>query len=175
LTSIVDTQRSKLFARIDESGFLAEIQLPPAVVEIVDASSSLSDLIPAALKLRTAYRELRKWVGELQSALEEEDVQAIIARRKLLQSVSRHIDQLSSQTTTTWDVSIRIGLSWPNIAVNVGRHLNAVHNKIGIRAQINRLIITPPGRRALTKLSKLLGHGDSDALLNAFRSTQLQM
>lgn len=39
--------------------------------------------------------------------------------------------------------------------------VNALQNRFGVRAQINRLVLMPPGRRSFKKLLKLLGEENS--------------
>lgn len=163
LAGFVEAQRTKIFQRIDESGFFAELRVPPIVIEIVESASSLGDVVLAALALRSTYRELRGWIGELQAALDADDTQELLSRRNVLESVSRNIDRLSG-TASAGDVSIRFGLSWLNVTTKVGAPVNTLQNKLGVRAQINRLILAPAGRRSLQKLLTLLGLTDNQAL-----------
>ena len=154
--SFIQTQRLKLYRHVDGSGFFARFQLPPVVVQIINETSDLENLPRVALQLRDEYSELRKWLGEFQAALDAESVSELLSKKNLLEGVARNIDSQIS-LTPVGDSTVQFGLSWLKVTTKAGSPLNALRNHFGVRSQLNRLALAPPGRASLKKLLRLLG------------------
>ena len=150
------TERLKIFRQTGKAGFWGRIHLPPVVVQVIRESQTLDDLVPTALQIRGSYKELRGWLGQLQNDLDNENVKEVLKHQKRLQSVSRHIESYSA-LTPPGDTTIQFGMSWLKIGAKGGSPLNAILNKVGMRAELNRLVLFPAGIKTISKLLRMLG------------------
>ncbi|QOJ31433.1 MAG: hypothetical protein HRU81_04580 [Gammaproteobacteria bacterium] len=163
LTKFVDSEQCKLYERTGTDGIFGTLRLPPIVVEVISECATLGQLIPTAIALRSRYAELRGWLGELQQGLDGEDMREVLARRKTLQSVSVNIDRLIGQSDSKGIASVQLGIDFqPKVGVNVGCVATALRNSFGVRSQICRLILAPPGKSAFRKMLRLLGEEHTD-------------
>jgi hypothetical protein len=156
LAEFLTSERLKIYRQIGKAGFVGSIQLPPVVVEVIEASSNLSDLVTTALQLRNHYKNVRKWLGQLQRDLNKEDIKEVLAHEKRLQGISRHLDSFSA-VTPPGDTTVQFGISWLKVGFKGGSPVNAVQNLFGVRAEVNRLVLAPAGHNALKKLLRMLG------------------
>lgn len=157
-TKFVDGEQMKLYERTGIDGVFGTLRLPPVVVEVINESATLGQLISTAVELRDRYAELRGWLAALQHALDGEDMKEILARQKTLQNVSANIDRLIGQTDSKGIASIQMGVDFkPKITMNVRSAAIAVRNRFGVQSQISRLILAPPGRNAFRRLLRFLG------------------
>jgi hypothetical protein len=162
LVRFIDSQQVKLYRAIDEEGVFGSLRLPPVVVEVIEEASTLSEVLPVALELRKNYAELRDWLGKFQRALDFEDVREVLARKKILLSVSDYLDHFSSrQAAGVTSVQISTDLQ-PRATLDARGLVNRVINHFGVRAQINRLVLIGPGRSAFHKFLRLLGEDRSN-------------
>lgn len=173
LQSFVQSQRLRIHEQADGSGFFARLNLPAVAVEIINEAADLSDLLQVALQMRSQYKRLRTWLAEFQRALDAEDIPEVLSRKKLLQSVSRNVDSLIA-LSPAGDTTVQVGVSLLKVGMKVGAPLNSLLNRGGIRAQINRLVIAPPGRGSIRKLLKLLGEEHTQRGINLEREFLLR-
>jgi len=159
LVRFIDTQQVKLYASTGLDGVFGTLRLPSIVVQVIQNASTASQLIPVAIQLRDQYGDLRGWLAEFQRALDAEDVTEVLARKKVLQSVSGNIDRLAGQHRDGV-TSIQLGVDFqPKASLNIRALMDSAINRFGVHAQINRLVLTSPGRRAFEKLLRMLGVG----------------
>jgi hypothetical protein len=156
LTGFVSTERLKIFQQLGKAGFVGNVHLPPIVVEVIEASTDLSDLVATALQLRDNYKNVRKWLGQLQRDLSDESIKKVLAHEKRLQSIARHLDSYSS-LTPQGDTTVQIGISWLKVTAKGGSPVNALKNLYGMRAEVNRLVLQPSGHKTIKKLLRMLG------------------
>lgn len=156
LTAFVSGERLKIYKKLAGSGFVTEVKLPPVVIQIVESSRDIDDLVSIALQIRNDYKKLRAWLSGLHMAIAEESTKEILAHQKDLESVARHIDS-SGAMTPQGETTIQLGVSWINVNVKIGSLINAVRNKFGMRAELNRLILAPSGYNSVTKFITMLG------------------
>lgn len=158
LTTFIDGEQIKLYERTGADGVFGTLRLPPIVVEVITEVATLGQLVSTAIALRNRYAELRGWLGELQHALDGEEVREILARRKTLQSVSANIDRLVGLNDSKGVASVQLGIDCqPKVTANLGYAATALRNSFGVRSQICRLILASPGRAAFRKMLRLLG------------------
>lgn len=153
LTSFIDGEQLKLYRSAGCEALYGAVRLPPVVVEALQETSKLEDLLPAALELRGKYRELRQWLSEFQNALDREDLQEVVAHRKVLLSISQRIERLSADKGAG-SMTVQFGAHFPKLTFNIGAWDPRHH--FGIRAQIHRLILSQPGKSAFKRLIKLI-------------------
>lgn len=156
VTSFIEEEALKLYERSDQAGVFGQYALPPAFVQVLDNAASFSELLPAALHVRKSYADLRHWTGKLQDVLDQEDVGAVLAQRKVLQSVAKNLSKLTT-LDPVGDTSVQFGASWAKVTTKLGSPLNWASNRFGVRAQIKRLVLTPQGRGRFRKLLRFLG------------------
>lgn len=161
LTSFVDEQRATVrnVMRGQDRLHSLQISLDPIPVMAIAESSSLADLIPTALQLRSRFAGLRNWLGAYQVELEKDDFTSVKAQHRLLKSVGQYV---AAEIGTSWAdrASLSAGLNAVDLSVEA-KPLNHVLNKFGVRSTINRLIFQANGREQLTKLLKLFDHENS--------------
>lgn len=163
LTKFIDGEQFKLYERTGTDGIFGTLRLPPIVVEVITESATLGQLFSTAIALRNRYAELRGWLGELQHALDGEEMREVLARRKNLQSVSANIDRLVGQSDSKGVASVQLGIDFqPKVTANVGYAATALRNSFGVQSQMCRLILASPGRAAFRKLLRLLGEGHTE-------------
>ena len=156
----ISEQRVKVFDRIDSGGYLANLDLPPVAAFAVRESANPDDLLRVALELREEYASLRGWLREFQQCLDSTETADILAREKVLQSVAREVDTLCS-AFPVGDTSVQIGLSWIRTSIKAGDPVNSLKNRLGVRAQMNRLVLAPSGIGLVRKLAKIFGEENS--------------
>lgn len=163
LTKFIDGEQIRLYERTGTDGIFGTLKLPAIVVEVIDESATLGQLLATAIALRSRYAELRGWLGELQHALDGEDMREVLARRKTLQSVSANVDRLVGQADPKGIASVQLGLDFqPKVTVNLRSAVAAVRNSTGVQSHIWRLVLAPPGRAAFQKLLRLLGEDHTE-------------
>lgn len=156
LAEFITSERLKIFRQIGKAGFVGSIQLPPVVVEVIEASRSLADLVATALQLRDHYKKVRQWLGQLQHDLNNEDIKQVLAHEKRLHGIARHLDSFSA-VTPPGDTTVQFGMSWLKLTTKMGSPINSLKNRFGMRAEVNRLVLAPQGHNALKKLLRMLG------------------
>jgi len=161
LNKFVETERLRIYQEIGEVGIAGTIHLPPVVVEIIQESNDLSDLVATALQLRDSYKSLREWLGELQRDLSSENTRELMAHKKHLQGISRHLESLSA-VAPAGDTTVQFGFGFVRAGFKVGSPFNDLKNRFGMRAEINRLVLAPAGMNAIDKLLVMLGEKSSE-------------
>ncbi len=145
----------------------AHILLPALVVQVIQDSTSASELIPVALQYREKFAQLRTWIGAYQDAMDDEDPRAMQKRQKVLESVSRHLagTQADSQYGRT---AISIETGW----------FSRICQRFGVRGALNGIMMTAAGQGSLTKLLEMfdvadtaLGYRIREHLWRRFRAT----
>src|SRR5262249_48317772 len=139
MAEFVSGERAKIYKFLG-GGMAAEVHLPPIVIQIVESSRDITDLVPMALPLRDAYKKRRLWLAKLQEAFAEENTKNILAHYKELESVARDVDSHGTRTPQG-DTTVEFGVSWLKIGFKGRSPLTAIRNKFGMRAELNRLIL----------------------------------
>jgi hypothetical protein len=147
----VQQERARVYARgIPGAEVRAtRLLLPALAVEIIEESSSLTELIPTALQLRDKYVALRRWIRAFQDAIDDEDAHALRKNQQLLESVSQYLAR-SRGSDKFGDTSLSLFTGW------FGHASNSVMQKFGLRSTLNRVIMTPAGSNAINKLLGML-------------------
>ena len=156
----VQEGRTKLLqsASLNKQSTYASFNLPPVAVEVIEESNSVEQLIFNAIQLRDKYSKLRQWLKEYQDVLDNEDIQAMLKKKKLLDSVARNIETLAS-SEDRGNTKITLGVSWLKLSkpINVGRLIN----RFGVRGMLSRLMFQRGGRSSLEKLLTFFEPADS--------------
>lgn len=137
-----------------------QFDIDPIPLMIINESSSATDLIPVALQYRKELAEFRQWLAQYQDALLGGDFSDIQPFQDTLDSVSKYVD--SKMGIPDPDAAtFTIGLEYFNIPLNVkfkANPVNAVRNRLGTRAILNKLILKGPG---VSSFKKYLGFFDN--------------
>ncbi|MCC5805371.1 MAG: hypothetical protein JJU00_03485 [Opitutales bacterium] len=157
LSEFISSERLKIFRQLGKAGFMGTVHLPPIAVEVIEASTDLSDLVRTALQLRDSYQKVRKWLGQLQRDLSNESIKEVLAHEKRLQEISRHLNSYSSVVSPQGETTMQIGVSWLKLSTKGGPPVNSIKNRFGMRAEVNRLVLRPPGHGSIKKLLRMLG------------------
>lgn len=128
---------------------VANFILPPVAVEVVEASSSISQLVSIALQMRNAFAPLRSWLSRFQKAIEDEDPRSLMMHNRDLSAVADAITAMknSGQYGTT-DLEMRV--NWIEQGAPTARPPSA-------RALLGHLTLAPSGKSTLKKLLRLMG------------------
>lgn len=146
-----NNERARSYTRIlgQEEFRSTHITLPPLVVQIIENSSSVEELIPTAIEYRKKYARLRRWLAKFQVAMDEEDGGDLGAHERVLNSVTQHLaGQRGEYRYGSTTLQIETGLGF----MSFGK----IRQKFGIRGSLNKLVTTPAGEHALEKLLNML-------------------
>ncbi len=175
VTKWLESERAKVHShRIGniEIG-VAQILLPPLVVQVIEDSGTASDLISVALQYREQFKKLRGWIGVYQDAIDDEDPRAMQNRQRVLESVATHLSGMRAEARYG-KTGISIVTRWFS--------LDQLRQRVGIRGALNGLVTTPAGERSLTKLLKMfevdgtsLEYQIREHLLRRFRATSFAL
>lgn len=161
LTSLIEEQRSIVRNAMRGRDRLHNLQvsLDPIPIMVIAESSSLSDLIPTALQLRSNFAGLRSWLGAYQVELEKDDFASVKRQHRLLKSVVQYV---SAEIGVSWTdrATLSAGLSAVDLSLEF-KPLNFALNRFGVRSTVNHLIFQPGGREHLNKLLRLFDHENS--------------
>ncbi|MFT3783551.1 MAG: hypothetical protein QM790_16175 [Nibricoccus sp.] len=166
--SFVRTKRVQLFSKLDSTGFLGALSLPPVVSLVIARAGARDEIIPAALQLRDEFKELRSWLGHWQEALSSEDLTSLLDYQKTLEDVSAYIDNLAS-SRSTGDTSVQVGVSWLKVSTKAESPINRLKNQYGARAELNKIILSPTGHESIKKLVSLVENENSTPAIKLTR------
>lgn len=117
----IQKERTKLFSKITTSidRRCVNTILPPIIIEVIEESNSFEDLIPTAIQLREKYKKLRSWLAQYQLAFDDEDPQALIKHKKILDSVSKNIERNYSGNTKYGKTDVTVSTGWLQMPISV--------------------------------------------------------
>lgn len=174
LDQFITSERVKIHKKID--GLIAHVCIPPVVIYIIHEAKDADDIVGAAIRMRNQYKALREWLGVLQLALNKGDLKGLVALEKEFDSVRKNLDSVTS-FTPEGGATIQLGVSWFKLNLKTCLSVNAIRNRFGMRAELNRLVLAPTGEGAVRKLIRLFGEGNtsrghafSDLLVERFRA-----
>jgi len=157
LRQFVETQRMGMFRELAGNGFYASLRLPPIAMEVLNKAADVDEILPIAIQMREEFKELRQWLAEFQRALELDDRDNLEAKQNIFNSVARYLESRRSNAAfgeTTLQVSVT---DLPRVGTKPMVWLNAMQNKFGVRAQINRMMWTPAGVSVVRRLLGFFG------------------
>ena len=154
LNSKIAEKRAAIYKAIRGSDefYSLYINMAPLPIQVIQESSSPADLISTALQLRDEYQELRNWLGCYQAALNKDDFSEVAKYQAILHSISKYVDSkigITSPDAPTFTAGIGV----LKMAVK-GDPINAIRNQFGVRAMVNKLILSKSG---IADLKKYLG------------------
>jgi len=131
------------------------VNMAPLPIQVIQESSSHTDLITTALQLRDEYQELRNWLGCYQAAINNDNFYEVAKYQDILQSISKYVDSkigIVNNNAPTFTAGIGV----LKMAIK-GDPVNAIKNQFGVRSMVNKLILSKSGT---TDLKKYLGFFD---------------
>lgn len=131
------------------------VNMMPLPIQVIQESSSHTDLITTALQLRDEYQELRHWLGCYQAAINSDEFAEVAKYQKILHSISQYVDSKMG-VVDTQAPTFTAGVGVLKIAIK-GDPINALKNQFGVRAMVNKLIL---GKSGAAELKKYLGFFD---------------
>lgn len=151
----IDEERVKVFTSLTPVGRMNNFQLilPPLVTEVIEASSSLSEIIPATIETREKYKKIREWIGEYQTALESENPTKISKFKKTLYNVGQDLEKMRKPGELG---DTKVGMSYISLSLPAPK-IPDLRKFFGIRSALNKLLLSPKGEKALLKLLKWFG------------------
>lgn len=131
------------------------VNMAPLPIQVIQESSSPTDLITTALQLRDEYQELRNWLSCYQAAINSDDFSEVAKYQAILHSISKYVDSkigVADSNAPTFTAGIGV----LKMAIK-GDPINAIKNQFGVRSMVNKLILSKSG---ITDLKKYLGFFD---------------
>jgi len=131
------------------------VNMMPLPIQVIQESSSSTDLVKTALQLRDEYQELRNWLGCYQTALNNDEFSEVAKYQEILHSISKYVDSKIG-TVDSNSPTFTAGIGVLKIAIK-GDPINAIKNQFGVRSMVNKLILSKSGT---ADLKKFLGFFD---------------
>lgn len=151
LNNVIKEKRASVYKAMNSGDefYSLYVNMMPLPIQVIRESSSTADLIKTALQLRDEYQELRNWLGCYQAAINSDDFAEVAKYQKILRSISLYVDSkmgaVDSQAPT-----FTAGIGILKIAIK-GDPINALKNQFGVRAMVNKLILSKSGAADLKK------------------------
>lgn len=161
VTKFLETERAKMFRFRSQglTGSFATVAIPPLAARVIEESSDLEQLVPAAINLRDQNVELREWIAKYQAAIDEEDERRQMKHERILRDLSK---ALQSKYGLEKSGSTGISISSAFFRFDISRSIvDTVKHSFGVRSTLFRLAMAPRGVKALEKLVRMLGEGQS--------------
>ncbi len=157
LTSQIREKRASIYkAQSGKDEFYSlYVSLDPLPLRVVQESNSIDDLLTIALQLRDEYRELRHWLGCYQEAVNSDEFFEVNKYQDILSSISKYVDSKMGHVDANAP-TFSAGIGVLKIAMK-GDPVNALKNQFGVRAMVNKLIMSKSG---MADLKKYLGFFD---------------
>ena len=159
LSSQVKEKRASVYKAINggDEFYSLFVNMAPLPIQVIQESSSYTDLIKTALQLRDEYQELRNWLGCYQAAINNDEFSEIDKYQGILQSISKYVDSkigVANANAPTFTAGIGV----LKMAIK-GDPVNAIRNQFGVRSMVNKLILSKSGS---ADLKKYLGFFDQN-------------
>jgi len=174
LTSLIREKRASFSKSMhgNDALYSLRLSLPPIPIRVIREAQDASQLLPIALQLRDEFQELRGWLGEYQAAITNAGQSERAPFDKILRSISTYIDS-------------RIGLADPNaptFTIGVGvlkvafkaRPIEFIKNQFGVRANVNRLVLSDSGSDELNRLLGFFDHRHSSLAVKVIEHFRLK-
>jgi hypothetical protein len=156
LQKFIAGEQMKIYRHVGKVGFEAKLHLPPVAAQIILDSNDLQSLVTTALQIRDEFRDVRSWLAQVQADLNHEKMADVLKHRERLESIAKYLDSRSTRTSTG-DTTVQFGFNLLKIGSKIDSPINALQNRFGMRAEVNRLVLGPAGREITTKLLRMLG------------------
>jgi len=153
--------------------YALRLNLPPLPLIVIREASSASQLLTVALQVRSEYQGLRDWLREYQQALVNSDSSRWAQFEKTLRSISTYIESLRGIVDSNAP-TFTAGVGVLKVALK-GHPVEAMKNQFGVRATVNRLILSGSGLDELKRLLGFFGHRHSGVavkLIDHFRTKE---
>lgn len=155
----VQNQRQRFIKDFSVNGeySLAQLQLNPIIIDIIESSSSIPDLITTAIQMRSQYKMFRKYLKKYQIAMEEGDMKAMRDHKRKLDEVQEYIFGKYGATEFT----IGTGTLGLKLKTNI---IQRIKTNFGISATLKRLLLTKNSKGTLKKFMSMLDEKNTEIL-----------
>lgn len=156
---MVRTSRTKLQRREtrNESLMSLRLMLDPIPLQVIREVDSPTALIAGAVALRDRFRSVRDWLGLYQQHVNNPRGTAITTYERTLIEIARGVDDTLAGAGLGQS-SMSVGFDGFSLSGNPTATWRKYRNRLGVRAMINQLVLSPDGR---AELRKLLGWFDA--------------
>lgn len=146
--------------------------VPPIAAEIIAESKGVAELILVAMQMREKYQPLRLWLGEYETALADDDVNALAKKKAVLDDIEKGIESYYKRQTAA-NTTIALNLGWFSLSVPLQiRH--RILNRFGVRSLLTHLTLNAPGEKALRKLLSMFDETNSAISAGVFTALREQ-
>lgn len=140
----------------------AKLMLPAVAAEVITRAGAPEELFPIAVELRDKYKDLRMWLGEMRTAMEEEDTAKLMGFKKTLAALARDVARATGGTvdaTSTLDIAVSsvTGESTVGISGVLDGLRDAYERRFTVRHDLMNMVKAPAGERAMDKLGRMFG------------------
>ncbi len=145
---------------------LSQLQVNPIIIDIIESSSSIPDLLATAIQMRGHYKLFRKYLQMYQMAMEEGDMKAMRSHKRKLDEVH----ELIFGKYGTAEFTIGHGALGLKQKTNI---IQQIKTSFGVRAALKRLVLTKNSRGTIKKFMTMLDEKNAkifDSVVNHFSS-----
>lgn len=161
---LVNDHKASIYSTFTRDGqdTRAKLILPSVAVEVITKAGTPDHLFPVALELRNKYKDLRKWLGEMRIAIEEENTAKLMGYKKVLNALARDVARASGGGDEA-SSSLDIALSSVTVEPTVGLAgtLRGLHDmyvrRFTVRHDLMNMVKAPAGLKAMKKLEAMFG------------------
>ncbi len=161
---LVNAHKAAIYSTIigEDVGRRARLMLPAVAAEVITRAEAPEQLFEVALDLRDKYRKLRGWLGELRTALEEEDTAKLIASERVLNALAKDVARQTGKgggEVASLDIAVNSmsTASTMTITSTISALKDAYERRFTVRHDLLQLMKAPAGERALEKLGRMFG------------------
>ncbi len=158
----VQRERTRLMQQLSPGSDrrMAVVELPPIVTELILGSERPEDLLLNAVQARQEYRRLRTWLGEYQTAMDEQDPRALAKHQKTLDAVARDLARLTG-SSPSGSTALSLNVGFFGLSLPVPELFDRASSWFGVRADFNRLLTSKRNDDALDKLLGMFGERET--------------
>lgn len=155
----IQNQRQRFVKDFSVTGeySLSQLQLNPIIIDIIESSSSISNLFETAVQMRDHYKKFRKYLNKYQMAMEEGDLNSMRSHKRKLDDVQEYIFGKYG----TAEFTIGAGSLGLKQKTNV---IQRIQTSFGIRAILKRLILTKKSKGTMKIFMAMLDEKNSGIL-----------
>ncbi len=153
LNFISDERHNILKSTFENDEFInSKLILAPILIEIIESSSSVEDMLKSALQMRKDFKKFRKYLTEFQVSIDKGDVKRIQKYKKVLDDVG----QIKGSEKKYGTTELGLGVAFLKLSkMNLRSLLVSTRNKFGIRAEIKKMIFKKASKGTWDKFFNL--------------------
>jgi len=158
LVELVNEHKASIYSTISdgEGATRAKLMLPSVAAEVITKANRPDQLFTIALEYRDRYKKLREWLGEMRTAMEEEDTTKLMSYKRTLNMLAKDVARTIGSSEAPLS-SLDITLGFINVSIPMPNVRDAFNRRFSIRHDLMNMVKAPAGERAMEKLGRMFG------------------